>query len=304
MASALHIQPPSREELSREIRQHIPAMYLFHDCPEWLRMEIFGRDFWMPPRLEDEPMVEHPVFRDAAGEPVMVKADGTLPCRTIYGIHRDARTNRPTHVGPLTGQDADAIIVFAVENYGERGVLWLRGDETDKKRKETSRKLYARWVRGWAESERAARSEFVSKFQTNPQNKGRVPPPPTPNQLRAQNLLDSQAISERASTFVCMVAYDWEGESWEKYARHMKAAHGQTVERPKDDTTANPGKARTVTAEEIESLSSAGGAADPAAGVIGAGMAMAAPGIIPGVGTKEVDIENPKDQRKGRGGKK
>lgn len=275
MGTALNIQAPNRDELAADIRHHLPAMYLFHDSPEWLPMEIFGRTFYIPPNLPDQRLVAHPVFRlknletGADLGPLMAKADGRLACRDIYGIHRHPRTNAPERVGLMTGQDAGAIVIYACENFGDQGVVWLRGDETDAQRIEKSRKLYGKWIRGWAEGERAARAEFVGKWTQNPAHKGQIPPPPTPTQRRAQELLDSQSISERGSEYICMIAYDWEGDSFETYQRHMKAAHNKIVTRKQDDdATAAPGQARTFSEAEIQELSNVGGE-DPLASVGG-----------------------------------
>ena len=262
MATALNYSAPSRDQLAQDIRRYKPAMYLYQGSPEWLSMEIFGSTFWLPPHLQGEPEVEHPVRRimdPNTGNPLgpeMVNADGMIAVRDVYGILRDKKMmNRPIGIGLLEGQDAGAIVMFAVENYGERGVVWLRGDETDDQRKDVSKKLYSRFIRGWAKSEQDTRAAFVAKFEQNVANKGRVPPPPTDNQIRAQEILDTIAVDRRSGAeFICTVAYDWEGNTWEKYARHMKAAHGRIEERPKDDTAERPGRARTVSAGEIAQL--------------------------------------------------
>ena len=262
MATALAYSAPSRDQLAQDIRRFKPAMYLYQGSSEWLPMEIFGTTFWIPPHLEGEPAVEHPTRRimdPATGNPLgpeIVKADGLMAVRDVYGILRDKKMmNRPIGVGLLEGQDAGAIVMFAVENYGERGVVWLRGDETDDQRKGVSRKLYSRFIRGWAENERATRAAFVAKFEENVANKGRIPPPPTQNQIRAQEILDTLSVERRTGAeYICTLAYDWEGNTWEKYARHMKAAHGRIEAPPKDETTDKPGRARAVSATEIARL--------------------------------------------------
>jgi len=254
--------PPSRAELAREIQVYAPAMYLFHACPEWLEMQIFGRSFWMPPHQDGESLVEHPIVRvrGTQGEdlgPLMVKADGKLPVKDIYGILRDKRMlNRPIGVGLLEGQDAGSVVMFAVENYGERGVVWLRGDDTDVSRKAASRKLYVRFIRAWAEGERNARAEFIRRWQENKDNKGRIPPPPTATQIRGQEILNTIATETRTGAeFICTICYGWEGGKFESYARHMKAAHGHVVQPPKDDTVKTRAQGRTaLSAAELDAL--------------------------------------------------
>src|SRR5258706_9404650 len=180
MSSALHAVAPTREELAQDIRQHLPAMYLFHDCSEWLPMEIFGRTQFLPPYRKGLPLIPHPVLREIREVegikrdvgPLMVQANGRLAVRDTYGIKRDPRTNKPLLVTLLEGQNAADVVIFAVETYGERGVVWLRGDESDAERMEKSRKLYMRYVRAWAEGERTARAELVRRFFEKPANKG------------------------------------------------------------------------------------------------------------------------------------
>jgi hypothetical protein len=297
MATALHVQPPSRDELAADIRHHLPAMYLFHDCPEWLVMEIFGRSQYLPPYRVGLPLIPHPVLRDIDPVtkqdlgPLMVQANGRLGVRDTYGIKRDPRSNKPINVSLLEGQNAGDIVIFACENYGERGVVWLRGDESDVDRMDKSRKLYSRFVRGWAEGERTARSEMVGKFLALPANKGRMPPPPTPNQIRAQNILDSQDIRDRVSEFICRTAYDWEGDKFENYARHMKAAHGITVPPQRDETADAPGPGKRLSQAEIDALTQGAGDGNPNAEIPGAGMSME------GSAVPTIDHTNPKDLR-------
>lgn len=271
MASPLRVVAPTRDELAQDIRQHLPAMFLFQDCTEWLPMEIFGRTQWLPPYRKGLPLVPHPVLRtldQASGRevPLMVQANGRLAIRDTYGIRRDPRSNKALNVGLLEGQNAGDIVIFAVDTYGERGVVWLRGDDSDAERMEMSRKLYSRYVRGWAEQERASRAEAVRKFFDNKANTGRIPPPPSKNQRRAQEILDSQDIRERSSAYICVIGYDWEGDDFETYARHMKAAHGKVIE--ERDETADPNApARVLSPEELDALE--GGEQDPTIHTVG-----------------------------------
>lgn len=258
MSSALRVVAPTRDELAQDIRQHLPAMYLFHDCSEWLPMEVFGRTQWLPPYRKGLPMIPHPVLKtvdQATGRevPLMVQANGRLAVRDTYGIRRDPRSNKALSVGLLDGQNAGDIVIFAVDTYGERGVVWLRGDDSDAERMDMSRKLYSRFIRSWAEQERGARAEAVRKFFENKANTGRIPPPPTKNQKRAQELLDNQDIRERSSAYICVIGYDWEGDDFETYARHMKAAHNKIVTQ-QDETVDPDTPGHTLSPEELNAL--------------------------------------------------
>lgn len=289
--------PPSRQELADEIRQFAPAMHLYQGSPEWLLIEVHGRTVCLPPDVGGD-LVEHPK------EPgKMVPGNGMLAVRDVYGILRDKRNfNRPTGIGLLEGQDAGSIVMFIVENYQERGVVWLRGDESDAPRKAASKKFYARYIKEWAEQQRAARSAFVANFQQRPENKGHVPPPPTPLQLRAQEILDSISLEGRGGdVHICQVCFGWEGTSWEKYARHMKAAHGRDEKPPQDETVENPGKARAIRGSDLAELESpaegAGGTVEGSAPptVLGSGLAMAA--TDPRAGGTAIDHESPAARR-------
>ena len=263
-ASALRVVAPTREELANDIRQHLPAMYLFQDSPEWLVMEVFGKSQFLPPYFKDLRLIPHPVLRNVVEGvdrgPLMVQANGRLAVRDSYGVRRDPRTNKPLSVGKLDGQDAGDIVIYAVDTYGNRGVVWLRGDETDEERMVMSRKLYSRHVRGWAEQERGARAEAVARFTSLPANKGRVPPPPTKNQIRAQEILDSQDSRERTSAHICTVCYGWEGDDFEVFKRHMWAAHKQNVTQV-DDAADPKEPANRLSPAELAALE--GGEQDP-----------------------------------------
>lgn len=305
MTAVRGYSPPSREELAQEIRHYAPAMHLYQGSPEWLFMEIHGRMYHMPPDLGGR-LVEHPVKQQPDGRPVMVPADGLLAVRDVYGILRDKRNfNRPTGVGLLEGQDSGAVVMFAVENYQERGVVWLRGDETDDVRKAASKKLYSRFIRGWAEQQRSARQEAVRNFQSKPENKGLVPPPPTPIQQRAQEILDNLAIEKREGhEFICNVCYGWEGSKFEKYAIHMKAAHGRVIEPPKDDTAENTGHGRSISGSELASLetpvSGEGGTLEGAVPPVATGAGMSMAPTDPRAGGVAIDEESPAAQRRSR----
>ncbi len=192
MSSALHAVAPTREELAQDIRQHLPAMYLFHDCSEWLPMEIFGRTQFLPPYRKGLPLIPHPVLREIREVegikrdvgPLMVQANGRLAVRDTYGIKRDPRTNKPLLVTLLEGQNAADVVIFAVETYGERGVVWLRGDESDAERMEKSRKLYMRYVRAWAEPASEAQPDPGPGDPRHPGHPGSDRRPHLPDRVR------------------------------------------------------------------------------------------------------------------------
>ena len=211
---------PSHNDLLRELRANMPAMYLHNAGPEWFRLTFSSREYWMPPTLDGEPLVEHPVTG------YQVKADGTLAVRDAYGPTRNDQ-GRPNGVNPLKGHDAVSLIKYALEKYQKRGITWLQGNHTDEARKAAARKAYYKHIETWARQEVDARAEFVRKWQDQPNNKGRVPPPPKPTQVRAQEILDAGRDDKRSGAeFICKFGC-YETSDAEKFARHMRVNHAE-----------------------------------------------------------------------------
>lgn len=252
MATAAQYRAPSRDELANEIRSYAPAMCLYRGSPEWLRMEIGGRDFHIPPHLPGEPMIPHPTITEKDGEPRLVRADGKVGIRDVYGILRDIKNrNQPIGVGLLVGMDAGSLVMFAAENYKDAGVVFLRGDKSDDGRMEASRKQYQQHKLAWAKQEKDARAAVVKSVKDK--DPSAIPPPPTRNQIMAQEILDAAALSQRTGAeFICQVCWGWEGDSFEKYATHMLAAHGRRIQSPEQETTDAPGKATPINVAELE----------------------------------------------------
>jgi len=227
--------PPSRDQLMARMQVQAPKMSLYQPGEKWLLIEFSGNHYWMPPDLGGRPTA-HPVTGQE------VPGDGRMLCGTHYGnIYSktpqvDPVTGQRRRLvvgrGPMEGESADAIVVFAIENFGVRGVVWLEGNEGDEGKVAAARKIYQRWRRDSAEATVGVRRTFVNTWLALPANKGRTAaeaPPQTELQREAQEFLDEMAEERRlASAFICVHdGYDTNDQA--KYIRHMKAAHNETV---------------------------------------------------------------------------
>lgn len=227
---------PTRGMLSERIRQMKRGLVAYQPGRKWFSFEFGGVQYHIPPDLGGK-LVEHPVERDPATKrPRMVVANGELEIHDRYGILYDRPGEVPggkmvpKGTGLLKGESSDAIIIYLVENYSERGCVWLEGDGNDEARKEAARKKIHRFLRGWAEDQRAARMEFVSNFKKL--NPGRDVPPPKGTELEAQEYLDNLSQEARsAAAFVCDFN-DYETSNWDAFERHLWAAHQQKREPP------------------------------------------------------------------------
>ncbi len=233
--SSVAVAIPTREELNQQIRAHMPAMMLYNPDTEWFDMPIHGRNIWVPPDVGGK-TVKHPVTGEAC------KGDGIARIRDTWGILRDAATGKPIGEGPLPGQDTQAIITFAVAEYGKRGIA-LIFNENDEDRKRVARTLHAKFIETWAQDEVETRQAFVHRWQLKPEHKGRRPPRPTHSQQRAQKILDRIASEGRQGMeYACSICFGIETNDFEEYSLHMSATHGRevTVEEPEIDAETEP----------------------------------------------------------------
>lgn len=226
---AAAISQPSQEDVFQEIRAHSPTMKLYRGHDQWFKFEFGGRDYWFPPDLGGK-MVAHPFLRDKEGAAVLVAGDGILGIRSIYGRQQEKYTRKFTGaVGELEDQTVTAILMFALTNYADKGVVWLNGTN-DEARKKASRAMVRNHLKAWAEQQVEARSGFVNNFKLIPKNQGRRVPPPTESQRRAQKYLDH--LAEEGSEgyeYVCEHGCS-DFETFDDYARHMKVNHNKVVE--------------------------------------------------------------------------
>jgi hypothetical protein len=127
------------------------------------------------------------------------------------------------------------VIAYLVENYGDRGIAWLRDEFTEAQTAAViaeAERRYAKSNRDWAEAEVQTRNAVVEKWRQQPGNAGRpisAAPPATATQRRAMEFLDSIAgvdeFGVARGAFVCEhEGYDTDDALL--FARHMKVSHG------------------------------------------------------------------------------
>lgn len=254
-STAAALAVPSPDDVLREIRQFSPGMQLYRGHDQWFKFQFGGRDYHFPPDVGGR-LVKHPV----TGQ--MVPGDGVLRIKDVYGRQQEKLSRRFTGaVGLIEGQEVSSILMFAISNHAQEGVVWLLGNETDEARKKASRTLVRNHLKAWAEQQRDARAGFVENWKKIPTNAGRATPRPTDNQRRAQRYLD--LLAEEGSEgfqYVCEHGCS-DFEQFEEYALHMKVNHGKTVtkEGPAEEPPAAPmvGSDKELTPEEIAAAEAA-----------------------------------------------
>lgn len=233
-SSVAALAAPSQDDVLKEIRQFSPGMRLYRGHDQWFKFEFGGRDYWFPPDVGGRP-VKHPT----TGE--MVPGDGILRIHDVYGRQQDKLSRKFTgNTGLIEGQEVSSILMFAISNHAQEGVVWLPGNESDEARKKASKTLVRNHLKAWAEQQRDARAGFVENWRKIPTNAGRAVPRPTDNQRRAQKYLDllAQEGSE-GYEYVCEHGCS-DFETFEDYALHMKVNHGRTVTQAKTEDPEPP----------------------------------------------------------------
>lgn len=232
-------------DIATELRRANPARVVYQPAGEWVEVNFGRQVFMFPPDLPGHPLVAHPALRDRDGRPVMVPADGTLEIRDNFGPELDTKTRVFLRgMRPVKGEAADDFLRFLAQTpkYRAAGFTWIRGDGQDEARKKAAQKIYAVARRRWAEQEIQARAEAIANFKKLPQNQGQVPPPPTANQMEAQEFLDEMKASGRqGSEFICEHGC-YETNDFAKYQRHMLVNHKEAVSQETPVVPAEPVK--------------------------------------------------------------
>ena len=218
--------PPSRESLQARLHAALPKLTIYQPGEQWFWFQHAGNGYWMPPDLSGR-MTMHPVTG------MEVRGDGRLVVGAHVGAVYDNKAHPPRVVGQaiMEGETAAEIVMYACDEYGLRGVVLLEGDEEDKGHIAAARKRYARFRRSSAEEAVASRRAFITNWLAQPANKGRTAaeaPPMSELQRQAQDYLDELAEDRELANFICAhCGYDT--NEFARYARHMKAAHKETV---------------------------------------------------------------------------
>jgi hypothetical protein len=238
----------SRHDIEQQLRRSAPVRVAFWAGKEWLDVVVFERHYFFPPNLGGREI------EDKLDPSKRIKADGRLRISDNYVPVLDKKHNtRGMRAEP--GASADDVVAYLVENYGDRGVAWLRPEFTEAQTAAViaeAERRYAKANRSWAEQEIQARNAVVENWRKQPGNAGRdisSAPPPTATQKRAMEFLDSLAgvdeFGVQRGQYVCThEGYDTDDAAL--FARHMKASHGtdwspEDAEKPAASTSKKKG---------------------------------------------------------------
>jgi len=232
MSTQTLFTPPSDAELMAEIRQYAPKLTLYNGGDDFFARDVSGTICRFTPDLKGKE-VRHP----ETGK--LVKCDGLLLVSDRYGRLQDPMRRTFTGAtGLVPGGSSIEVMKYLVLNYGERGIVWLRGDGRDEERKQAAKTLYRNFRRGWAEGQRERRNSDLERHKKDPNAANRELPRPTNDQRRAQILLDSMADEGLGLyEFVCKFGCS-DFEKFDDYARHMKKNHG--IDAPPPGPQAEP----------------------------------------------------------------
>lgn len=229
----LQILPPTQDQIRAQVAQSMPALEVYNPSPNWVKQQVSARWFYIPPDLDGE-KVDHPYLSTYENR-VPVKADGILYVRPIY----DKKKN--TEI--VSAQDIVAVIL---SDRSRMGMCYLPpGDE--KIRTQLRSQALAVWEQfrvKQAELEMDAWGEKLAAFNSNPANKGKVPPRPPKRVHEAIEFLDLYAEGEKEGhSFKCKDCGFRTNESL-AWSRHERVNGHEAMPTPGNPETAKGRKAK------------------------------------------------------------
>lgn len=223
MATFAHkIAPPSHTEIMAQVVANMPALYVYNPSPYWIKQMAAGLWFYIPPDLGGKE-IHHEIW-STEEKPVMVKADGILAIRSIYGKDKTK--------APIIG--ADGVISVLISSRGEMGLCFLPGGAQDVLIKKQAQGVWQQFRIFQAQRELAAWGEKLNKHNLNPATKGAFPPIPSKAVLEAMVFLDEYALGQKDGGYRCKDCglLTTDQTVWEK---HLKASgHMDMQESSKD----------------------------------------------------------------------
>lgn len=236
-------QPP-KPPTPAEIQALLPGLWMYNPSEQWVSTEVHGIMRWLPPDLGGA-IEPHPV----TGEPV--RCDGMYEAKGRVLAQRDSSGKM------IEGQDAYAVVSFMIhrERLGEMGVVYIprRDAEEDAALKQIARDVYLKYRESVDDKVIDRRREFKARWERNPAKAGVKCPPPTPTELAA---MDRAQEREQKATyrFECDVqdCPGYAANEWEKFARHMQAAHGIVPKRAKYEDGAGATSGAAVAAVSVD----------------------------------------------------
>jgi hypothetical protein len=220
---------PTDAEIADDLRAAQPGVKLYRTSEDWWPFDFAGDHMWMPPDIPGHPLVEHPV-KTQNGQPLMVPADGTVTVHDRYGPQLDEKTKKPAGFGLAKGQRAFDIAKLALRKHQMHGVVMLRGDAGDVKRKAKAKSLYNQYRRRWAEEQVAGRAKQVKNWQSQSKNHNIPPPDPSPLQAQAQEILDDLKIHGTKTLRYHCDSFCYATNDLDKFLRHLQAKHPKELE--------------------------------------------------------------------------
>jgi len=242
MATAALPKPPSHQQFQQQLRRLMPGLTVYGPFDEWQDLRVFGLTLFLPPDLNGA-IEPHP----QTGEPTV--CDGTLVIRDRYPTMVNPKTGaleaqKDSSGKAIEGQTAQAFVEYLThrEHYGQMGLVWLPGLRerdpkspdmlTDDEIKRLARQAYLEFQRKQDERILEARAEFKSNWEKHPAHRGTPCPPPNDRENAAMERLQERRL-KKSIKYECDVP-DCPGyavDDWEKFSKHMKAAHDKVVKR-------------------------------------------------------------------------
>lgn len=221
--------PPTDTEIVEDLRAAQPGVKLYRTSEEWWAFDFAGDSIWMPPDIAGHPLVPHPALTKN-GTPLMVEADGTVTVRDRYGPQLDEKTKKSAGFGLAKGQGAFDIAKLALRKHQMHGVVMLRGDAGDVKRKAKAKALYNQYRRRWAEEQVAGRAKQIKNWQKDAKNHGIDPPDPSPVQKQAQDIIDDLKIHGTKTKRYHCESFCYATNNLDEFLRHLEAKHPKELE--------------------------------------------------------------------------
>jgi hypothetical protein len=224
---ASSLKPPSQAEIMRLLRERMPGLAIYNPATEWLRMQVHGIEHFLPPDL-DGAVEPHPT----TGIPT--RCDGTYLVRGRFLTQKDASGK------VIEGQDAQSIVAYVIhrERFGDMGVVWLpgRSEEEDEALKALGREKWLEFQKKADDRIIERRREFKANWEKNPSRQGVPVPPPTAAENAAMERMQERD-ERKAYGFECSVddCPGYATDEWDKYVKHMAAAHKITARRTKNN---------------------------------------------------------------------
>jgi hypothetical protein len=226
--------PPTAQDVRKMVsRIHQSVTFeVYWAGRDWLFTQYAGIFYEIPPDLDGR-MIAHPYRRNSSDmTPLMVRADGRLEIRDRIGSDGEVTKDG----------SAQDIAAFLVEKHFRHGLALLgQGPEKDARAIAYAKQQAKEAKRLACEADTDAWKAHIKKWLESPANKGKPLPVPPQRIADAQDYLDDLATEVvEEFKYTCQVCGSIRTNDFERYARHMKASHGEDVAPPEATSAAPP----------------------------------------------------------------